>query len=334
MIKIALIGYGYWGPNVAKNIYGNSQYEFAGICDLRKEQLEKARKIYANEIRYVTDYHEFLADSSINAIAIAVQTEFHFQIAKEALLAGKHIYVEKPLVENCEQVKELQTIAQSKQLRIHVDHIMVYHPVVRYIKSMMDSGELGDVVYYDCSRVNLGNIKNDVSSMWDLSVHDLSIIDYLSNGQEIRSVSVLGKKMYSVKHSIAFMNLEYDTFIANIRSSWLSPIKERRIIIAGTKKMVVYDDMKSTDKLIVYNKGFDYMEGALADLDYPSYAITSRIGDAVIPYIPMEDALYNSLEEFRLSIVEKRESLTNTEAAIRVLQVLEKADVCLDGENI
>lgn len=334
MIKIALIGYGYWGPNVAKNIYGNSQYEFAGICDLRKEQLEKARKVYANEIRYVTDYQEFLADASIDAIAIAVQTEFHFQIAKEALLAGKHIYVEKPLVENCEQVKELQTIAQSKQLRIHVDHIMVYHPVVRYIKGMMDSGELGDIVYYDCSRVNLGNIKNDVSSMWDLSVHDLSIIDYLSDGQEIRNVSVLGKKIYSVKHSIAFMNLEYDTFIAHIRSSWLSPIKERRIIIAGTKKMVVYDDMKSTDKLIVYNKGFDYMEGALADLDYPGYAITSRIGDAVIPYIPMEDALYNSLEEFRLSIVEERESLTNTEAAIRVLQVLEKADVCLEGENI
>ena len=257
MIRIALIGYGYWGPNVARNLYKNKEYEFVAICDKKKDRLELASKIYANSVDYLEDYKKIIDDKDIDAVALAVETSAHYKLAKEALESGKHVYVEKPFTDNVKDAEELYEIAKTKGLKIHVDHIMVYHPVIRKIKEIIDSGEFGDLLYFYCSRINLGNIKNDVSSMWDLSVHDLSIIDYLTDGKEPVSVKAMGKKMYSQKESTTFLTLDYKDFLANITSSWLSPIKERRLIIAGTKKMLVYDDVDVLNKLIVYDKGFD-----------------------------------------------------------------------------
>lgn len=325
MITIALIGYGYWGPNVARNLYRNKEYNFIAICDRKPERLEKANKIYASAVKYVEDYKEIIENPEIDAVALAVETCAHCQLAKEALFAGKHVYVEKPFTDNVKDAEELYAIAMKRHLKIHVDHIMVYHPVIKKIKEIIDSGDMGDLMYFDCSRINLGNIKNDVSAMWDLSVHDLSIIDYLSNGEEPISVKAMGKKLYSQKESITFLNLAYDKFLANITASWLSPIKERRLIIAGTKKMLVYDDVDVLNKLIVYDKGFD-LEKFGKNMEYDEYVVKTRSGDAVIPKFDQSDALFNSLEHFRQCIINDKESRTDALSAIRMLKILEAAD--------
>lgn len=326
MLKMALIGYGYWGPNVAKKLYENPNINFYGICDIKENRLNLAKYVYANSIMYTQNYKDYIEDSKIDAIAIAVETENHYKLIKEALEHGKHVYVEKPITDSSKQAIELHEIALSRRKILHVDHIMVYHPIIRKIKNLIENNELGQIIYYDCSRINLGNIKNDISSMWDLAVHDLSIIDYLSNGQIPKEVTALGRKMYSTRHSITFLNIQYDTFIANIKSSWLSPIKERKMIIAGTKKMVVFDDMKLSEKLIIYNKGFEFTRRDLTSLEYSKYAVKSRIGDAIIPYIEQADALYNSIQHFVECIEQDKQSYTNAEAALRILNIMEQAD--------
>lgn len=324
MITIALIGYGYWGPNVAKNLYKNKEYNFIAICDKKPERLEKANKIYANAVSYVENYREIIDDPKIDAVALAVETSAHYQLAKEALFAGKHVYVEKPFTDNVKDAEELYAIAQERHLKIHVDHIMVYHPVIKKIKEIIDSGDIGELIYFDCSRINLGNIKNDVSAMWDLSVHDLSIIDYLSDGEEPVSVKAMGKKVYSQKESITFLDLAYERFLANITASWLSPIKERRLIIAGTKKMLVYDDVDVLNKLIIYDKGFELEK--FGSMEYEEFVAKARVGDAVIPKFEQGDALFNSLEHFRQCIINGTESRTDARSAIRMLKILEAAD--------
>ena len=323
MIKIALIGYGYWGPNVARNIYKNKNYDFVYICDKRAERLELAKQLYANAVSYVTNFEEVISDPEIDAVALAVETSAHYDLAKKALNAGKHIYVEKPFTDNVEQAIELKKLAEEKGLKIHVDHIMVYHPAIKIIKEIVDTGELGDIIYFDCSRLNLGNIKNDVSSMWDLSVHDLSIIDYITRGVPVDYVRAIGNNVYSKKESLTIQLIKYKDFIASLRANWISPIKERKLILAGTKKMVVFDDVNVINKLIVYDKGFEILD----QMEYDEYVVKSRIGDAVIPWFEGgADALYNSLETFRNCIEKNIESITNADAAIRVIKILEMAD--------
>ena len=324
MLGVALVGYGYWGPNVAKQLYRNENYRFKTICDLKRNRLKKARELYADSIEYTEDYKDILADSEIDLVAIAVETKSHYELAKQALLSGKHIYVEKPFTDNVIQAEELKRIAAEKKLYIHVDHIMVYHPAIRKIKEIIQSGDLGDILYISCYRQNLGNIKNDVNAMWDLSVHDLSVIDYLTEGAKVRQVKALGEKAYSLKESITFLSVQYDYFIANITANWISPIKERKMIIAGTKIMIVYDDVDVINKLIVYDKGFDQVP--IKDMEYDEFVVKSRIGDAVIPKLEQSDALYNSLDHIRDCIEAKKESLTNADAAIRVIKILELAN--------
>lgn len=325
MLKVALIGYGYWGPNVAKNLYRNKQVDFKYICDLRRDRLDLARDLYANEIQYTTNFNEVIADDSIEMVCLAVETSAHFELGRRVINAGKHLYVEKPFTDNVEQAVELKELAAKKGVIIHVDHIMIYHPAIVKIKEIMDAGELGDLIYMDCSRMNLGKVKNDVSAMWDLSVHDLSIIDYLSDGTEVKKVKSIGRIIYSTKPSVTFITADYGSFIANIKANWISPIKERKLIIAGTKKMLVYDDVDVLNKLIVYDKGFDVIK-ASDPMEYSEFVVKTRSGDAVIPQLDVGDALYNSLEHFRQCIVNGRESMSGPDAAIRVLMVLEEAD--------
>lgn len=329
MISIALIGYGYWGPNVAKNIYGNKNWDFIAICDKKTDRLNIAKNLYAESLNYTTDANEVINDSRIDAIALAVETSAHFELAKNALLAGKHIYVEKPFTDNVAQAKELKQIATEKGLKIHVDHIMVYHPAIRKIKQIIDSGDIGEIIWMDCSRLNLGQIKNDVSSMWDLSVHDLAIVDYLTNGAQVKNVKAMGTKTYSQRESITQLVVQYDTFFASMRASWISPIKERKMIVAGTKKMIVYDDVDVVNKLIVYDKGFDIGP----EIEYSDFVVRARNGDAIIPKLTVEDALFNSLEHFRTCITNNTDSLTNEDAAINVIKILEMADISLN-ENV
>ncbi len=325
MLNFALIGYGYWGPNVARNLYRNKQINLKYICDLKQNRLELARELYANDVQYTTRFDDVIEDESIDAVCLAVETSAHFELGKRVIEAKKHLYVEKPFTDNVAQARELKELAENNNVKIHVDHIMIYHPAIVKIKEIIDAGELGDIIYMDCSRMNLGQVKNDVSAMWDLTVHDLSIIDYLSNGAEVKTVKSMGRAIYSTKPSVAFVTADYGSFIAVLKANWISPIKERKLIIAGTKKMLVYDDVDVLNKLIVYDKGFDIVKET-KPMEYSEYVVKTRSGDAVIPKLEVGDALYNSLEHFRCCIIENRKSMSDPDAAIRVLTVLEKAD--------
>ena len=323
MVNIALVGYGYWGPNVAKNIYRNKMLNFIAICDKKKDRLAAAKELYANDVEYTEDFEDILKDPRIQAVCLAVETSAHYDLARAVLNSGKHLYVEKPFTDNVEQAKELKKLGSQKGLIIHVDHIMVYHPAIRKIKEFVDRGDIGDIIYFDCSRLNLGNVKNDVSSMWDLSVHDLSIIDYITGGSKVEYVRAIGDSIYSKRESVTFLLIKYSSFMASLRANWISPIKERKLILAGTKKMVVYDDVETLNKLIIYDKGFDFVERS----NYDEYVVKARIGDAIVPHFEGgADALYNSLDHFRQCIENNVESITNADAAIRVLDVLEMAD--------
>jgi len=324
MLNIGLIGFGYWGPNVAKNLFNNKGYKLNTICDYDNTRIKKAKDMYIEQVKYESDYKVLLVDKNITAIAIAVETSGHYKIAKEALLAGKHVYVEKPFTSTIEEAQELSDLAKDLGLIIHVDHIMIFHPVIQRIKTMIDSGELGDILYIDCKRLNLGQIKKDVSSMWDLAVHDLSIIDYLSDGEEPFYISAIGEKIYNPKETLVFLSLRYKGFIAHIQSSWISPLKERKLVVAGTKKMVVFDDMKTDEKFMIYDKGVNIIFGE--NIEYEDYAVKIREGDVLLPHIPQEDALYNSLNHFLESILEKKESISGPKQAIRLLNILFQAD--------
>jgi len=201
---------------------------------------------------------------------------------------------------------------------------MVHHSIIKKIKQLILNDELGDILYIDAMRMNLGQIKKDVSAMWDLAVHDLAIIDYLTEGKEPYFISALGEKYYNPKESLCFLTMRYPGFISHIQSSWISPLKERKLIIAGTKKMAVFDDMKTSEKLMIYDKGVNVISGE--DIEYEDYVVKTRDGDVWIPYIKQEDALYNSIEYFRKVIEQNKQSITGAEQAIRIQKTLEKAD--------
>jgi len=323
-MRIALIGYGYWGPNVARQLNANKRVDFVCICDKNPERLAKARQLYVEKVRYESDYGAIVADPTIDAVCLAVETSAHYELAKAALLVGKHVYVEKPFTSTVAEAEDLKRIADERGLVIHVDHIMVYHPYIRKIKELIDLGDLGDILYVDAQRMNLGQIKKDVSSMWDLAVHDLSIIEYLAGSREPFYVSAVGERYYNPKETLTFLTLRYEGFIAHIKSSWISPLKERKLIVAGTKKMVVFDDIKISEKLMVYDKGVDVVSGG--NIEYEDYVVKTRTGDVVSPYVQERDALFASIDHFISCIENSQASESGPEAAIHVIRILEKAD--------
>ena len=234
-MNIALIGYGYWGPNIAKNLNRTKKANLYAICDLDENNLNRARKLYGDSVKYVKDYQELIGE--VDAFAIALRQNASYPIAMDLLKKKKHLFMEKPLATSTEQADTLGKLSEQYNVILHVDHIMVFHPIIRYIKRMIETGELGDLLYCDISRMNLGpHIKNDINAMWDLAVHDLAVLDYLCDGMEPKRVSAAGLAHYGNREELTYLTVEYDKVIASVRSSWISPFKERRMIIAGTMK--------------------------------------------------------------------------------------------------
>lgn len=321
-MKIALIGYGYWGPNIARNLNRTKKAELHAICDMDEKNLDKARRLYGDEVKYVKDYHDLIDE--VDAFAIALRQDISYPIAQELLKKGKHLFMEKPLAVSTEEVEVLGKLSEEYSVTLHVDHIMVFHPIIRYVKNLIESGEMGDLLYFDISRMNLGpHIKNDINAMWDLAVHDLAVVDYLCGGMEVKNVSASGLSHYGNSEELTYLTVEYDGIIASVRSSWISPIKERRMIIAGTKKMVIFDDMKIDEKLTICDKGFDVSKDFE---EYGKYEARVRLGDLMVPHIETEDILLNSIEHFIDCINEKKESIAGYKQAYRVISVLEQAD--------
>jgi predicted dehydrogenase len=319
MLKVVQVGYGYWGANIAKKIMDSSKFELVALCEASLERAERARKALPEKVIVSNQYKDFL-NNDIGAFIIATQTELSFEIAMKAMEKGKHVFIEKPIATTVERTLKLRGMAYKMNVILHCDHIMLYNPYYRYIKQMIDNGDLGELIYFDVSKLNLGPIRKDVNSLMDLAVHDVAVIDYIMNGKEVQKLSAFGETPFGKQETLTYLTLKYDNFIAHIKSSWVSPIKVRQTMIAGTKKMIIFDDM-SYDKVKIYDCGIDVVQGK----EYGQYEFLSRTGDIFIPNIPFEDSLQNSLEYFENCVQTGQQSLSGPEPSLRVMKILEWA---------
>lgn len=328
-IRIGVVGFGYWGPNLARNFDQLPQAELAVCCDLEPAALENLRKLYPYT-RVTTDYQEIISDESLEAVVIATSAVTHYQFAKEALERGKHVFVEKPLGLRCEEGRELVTLAEEKGVVLMVGHLLLYHPAILAIKDYIDSGKLGKVHYAYSQRLNLGKLRIDENCLWSLGPHDISVILYLL-GQEPMEVSARGESyLREGIEDVVFLTLAFkEKMIANIHISWLDPHKIRKFTIVGSEKMVVFDDMESAEKIRIYDKGVDVRQ------DYKAYGddLTLRFGDIVIPSIKMQEPLRAECLHFLECIEQKKKPRSDGRDGLRVLKVLEAAQKSLENHG-
>ena len=325
-MNVVHVGYGYWGSNVVKNLARAKDVNLVAICDMVPSQLDKAKTLYGDKIKYESSHTAFLTNSNVDAFTLAVQTDPSFQMAKDILNAGKHLFIEKPIATNAQRAQILTDLAKEKKLILHCDHIMIYHPIIRYIKKMIDSGELGDITNIEVSRANLGPLRKDVNAMMDLAVHDIAVIDYLTGGREPASVHASGEIMYGRQEVLTFLTMKYSGFIVHIKSSWVSPVKERTTLICGTKKMLIFDDARNTDKLTVYDCGLDKIDD---NDNFALYDYKVRTGDVSTPSIQQEDALLNSIEHFVNCVKTNTPSLSGGVQSTKVMKILDAAHECM-----
>jgi predicted dehydrogenase len=326
-ISMGVIGCGYWGPNLLRNFSENEGVTLGWICDLDNIRLAAmGRRHPAAQI--TTDYAKLLADPELDAVAVVTPVATHFQIAKEALSAGKHVLMEKPLTATAREAEELIELAERNGCTLMVDHTFVYTGAVRRMKEIVSAGELGDLLYFDSVRINLGLFQRDINVLWDLAPHDLSIMDYLIERQP-HAVSAIGSSHIEQGiENIAYLMLHFpDDFIAHFHFNWLAPVKLRRTLIAGSRKMIVYDDIEPTEKVRVYDKGVTTNRiGATGDREADYQTLVSyRTGDVWAPRLDPTEALHYVVAEFLDSIRAARKPLTDGEAGLRVVRVLEAA---------
>jgi predicted dehydrogenase len=325
MLKAGVIGLGYWGPNLLRNLYANKRNGELIMCDSDPDRLEKMKLRYP-DVSYTSDYRDMLNDSSLDAVVIATNVSSHFPLAKEALLAGKHVFVEKPFAASIEQAEELVDLGKKNSLVTMVGHTFMFSPPVIKAKEIIDSGELGKIHFITSSRVNLGLHQKDVSVIWDLAPHDFSMLFYWLD-EEPSSVSAFGHAYVLDKiPDVAFINLAFPSgAIGNVQVSWLSPSKLRRTVIVGSRKMLVYDDTEPIEKIKVYDKGVEVIEPE----SFGEYQLSYRTGDILSPKLPAGEPLAAEMEEF-LSCIETGNTPRSSGAeGLAVVRALELADASL-----
>lgn len=327
MIGIGLTGFGYWGPNLARNFSVLPDCRLVAVCDKDKAQTARAAAMYP-ACKVTEDYRELVENPEINAILIATPVSTHFQLAKDALEAGKDVLLEKPLTRTSAEARELIAIAKKKKLILAVDHTFIYTGAVRKMKQIVESGELGGIIYIDSVRVNLGLFQQDVNVIYDLAPHDISIVCHLL-GRDPISVQAAGAcHEGSDMEYLAYIHLEYeDNLIAHFHLNWLSPVKVRRMMIAGANKMIVYDDMEPSEKVKVYDKGIEVRKGDLNSL-YKVY-VDCRTGDMVAPKLEQREALRVEAEHFLACIRNRTAPLTDAQAGLTVARIIEAAHISI-----
>jgi predicted dehydrogenase len=324
MINIAQLGVGYWGPNLLRNLVANKKCKVTSVLDLSPERREYVRGLYP-AIKVTDDLEDVIRDPQIQAVVIATPVATHFDLAMQALAAGKHILVEKPMARSVAEVDEIGRLAGVKNLVAMVGHTFLYNSAVRYVKKLIDSGELGDIRYIYSQRLNLGRIRSDVDSLWNLAPHDISVIQYWLGDPEPVSVLRRGADYVQEKiDDVVFMSIMYpNKVMANIHVSWLDPLKVRSMVVVGSKKMVVYDDM-AEDKIAVYDKGID-RKAASGDGKAPAF--DHRSGDILFPKIDFKEPLKVELDHFIDCITNGTKCLTGVDHARKVVEILATANV-------
>ncbi|MCK9409704.1 MAG: Gfo/Idh/MocA family oxidoreductase [Bacteriovoracaceae bacterium] len=320
-MNIGIVGLGYWGPNLVRNFTGNSSVKTVYGCDKNPARLRFIEEKFPN-VQLTSEYSDLLKNPSIELIAIAIPVVFHFDVAKQALEAGKHIWVEKPFTASSAEAEELIELAEKKNLQIFVDHTFIYTGAVKKIKETVDKGELGDVIYFDSVRVNLGLFQHDVNVVWDLAPHDLSIMDYVIS-KKVKAVCANGIANYYNHENIAHLSLYFEeNCFAHFHVNWTSPVKIRRMLVGGKKKMLLFDDMENLEKIKIYDSGVELenQEGIYNAL------VQYRIGDMYSPKVNHTEALSMAVKECIDAIQQKRKPLTSGIEGLKVVKILEASD--------
>src|ERR1700720_2946867 len=331
MIKIGVIGYGYWGPNIVRNLQGLDTTRAELICDSNPSAQARARKAHPG-VKIVSDANEVLRSPDIDAVAIITPVWTHYELAKQALENGKHVFIEKPFASNSAQARELIELAAQKNLKIMVDHTFLFTGAVRKIRELTESGALGDLYYYDSLRVNLGLFQHDVSVIWDLAPHDLSIMDHLIKG-EPEAIVATGESHLNDVEDVAFMTIYFpNNVIAHLNVNWLSPVKIRMTMIGGQKKMLVWNDLVADEKIRVYDKGVNITSGEKVR----ELLVNYRSGDMWAPQIEQLEALRVELDYFADCILHDKSPFNDGLAGLRVVRMLEAAErsIKLRGELV
>ena len=320
MIKFGVIGYGYWGPNVVRNLETLEDSKVVTVCDKSATARQRAQRAYP-DVKTTGDAAELMRSPEIDAIAVVTPVWTHYELAKAALENGKHVFVEKPFTSCVKQAEELINLAEQKNLRIMVDHTFLFTGAVRKIRELVDEGSLGRLYYYDSTRVNLGLFQHDVNVLWDLAPHDLSILDYLIDAKP-EAVVATGQTHLNGHEDVAFITLYFpDKVIAHVNVNWLSPVKVRTTLIGGEKKMVVWNDLEADEKIKVYDKGVHITnhEGVY------NLLVNYRSGDMWAPRIQQGEALKDELQYFVECISENKQPFNDGVAGLRVVRMLESA---------
>jgi len=335
VIRIGVIGCGYWGPNLVRNLYKLKDCEMAAVSDLRPDRLDQIRSLYP-KLNTTTDALEVLHDPDIDAMAVITPVATHFEIAREALLAGKHVLVTKPMTRTVAEAEELIALAERNERVLMVDHTFIYSGPVHKIRELIDQGELGQIYYYDSVRVNLGLFQSDVNVLWDLAPHDFSILSYLVDKEPISVSAVGARPVNSEKYShesVAYVTICFaDDTIAHLHVSWLSPVKVRRTLIGGSRKMIVYDHLDPDNQVKIYDKG---VEVRSAEEQYEAL-VQYRMGDMYAPKVDQTEALEVECKHFIDCIERGERPITDGHAGLQVVHLLEAAQRSMEsgGEAI
>lgn len=327
MVKIGVIGYGYWGPNVARNFHAVAGASLTSVSDLSEKRLAMAENHYPF-IKSHKNPLDLIRSTDVDAVAIVTPVFAHYEMAREALLQGKHIFVEKPFTSTSAQARELIELAAKKNLRIMVDHTFLFTGAVKKIKAIIDTGELGKLLFYDSVRVNLGLFQHDVNVIWDLAPHDLSIMAHLIAKKPTALAAHATVHFEGGYEDIAYISLEFEgnRFIAHFHVNWLSPVKIRQTLISGDKKMLVWDDLNPDEKVKIYDRGVDVRNGNGAKDGIHELLVSYRSGDVHTPKLEGTEALKAEAQYFVECVENAQEPFNNGEAGLQVVRLLEAAD--------
>jgi predicted dehydrogenase len=331
MINVGVIGFGYWGPNLVRNftLPGRSQVKI--VADQDSEKLKRAAERFPGVATTENASHLF-DDTSIDVIAVATPVKSHYELASAALRAGKHVLVEKPMTETVEQSERLIELADRAGRVLMVDHTFIYTPAVQRIRELVQSGELGKIYYYDSLRVNLGLFQHDVNVLWDLAVHDLSILDYVLDARPLAVSAVGVSHVPGAPENVAYMSifLPGDT-VAHINVNWLAPVKVRQTLIGGSRKMLVFNDLEPSEKLRIYDRGITLNDNPEA---FYQTLINYRMGDMWSPNLPYREALQVQAEHFLACIEGREKPLTGGDMGLRLVRILELASQSMRRQGV
>lgn len=325
MINCAIIGYGYWGPNLVRNFSATSNATVKLVADLRQERLNLVKKNYPT-VEVTTDIDSIWSDNSIDAVIIATPVFTHFELAQKALKSGKHVLLEKPMTDTVAHALELIDLANAKGKVLMVDHTFLYTSSVQKMKSLIDNGDIGKVKYFDSTRINLGLIQQDVNVLWDLAPHDISILDYLMP-EKPHSVQATGvSHIHNGIENIAYLTVNYSSdFIAHFSCSWSSPVKIRTMLLGGDKKMVVFNDMEPTEKIKIY----DTAHTVSSDEEKQRVLVDYRVGDVYIPKLEIKEALGGMAKDFMDAIEKGTTPLASWKSGLNTIRILEAAQISI-----